>query len=145
MTHPLPFQVLADTVLALHLALVLFVVAGLVLVVAGNFRRWKWANKLWFRLAHLAAIAVVVAESWFGVVCPLTRLEMWLRAQGGAGRYGGGFIEHWLARLLYYDAPAWVFTSTYTLFGVSVAASWWYFPPAPRNPPASSRRRSSRR
>ena len=64
-------------------AIVLFVVAGLVLVVAGNLRHWPWVNHLWFRLAHLAAIAVVVAESWFGMACPLTTLEMWLRAEAG--------------------------------------------------------------
>ena len=133
MMQPLPFQVLADAVLALHVALVLFVVAGLVLVVGGNVRRWGWVNHLWFRLLHLAAIAVVVGEAWLGVVCPLTTLEMWLRAQAGAVRYGGGFIEHWLARLLYYDAPAWVFTSAYTLFGAAVVASWWWFPPARRD------------
>lgn len=133
MMQPLPFQVLADAVLALHVALVLFVVAGLVLVVGGNVRRWGWVNHLWFRLLHLAAIAVVVGEAWLGVVCPLTTLEMWLRAQAGAARYGGGFIEHWLGRLLYYDAPAWVFTSAYTLFGAAVVASWWWFPPARRD------------
>jgi len=137
MMQPLPFQVLADAVLALHVALVLFVVAGLVLVVGGNVRRWGWVNHLWFRLLHLAAIAVVVGEAWLGVVCPLTTLEMWLRAQAGAVRYGGGFIEHWLARLLYYDAPAWVFTSAYTLFGAAVAATWWWFPPARRDGRAS--------
>jgi hypothetical protein len=138
MMQPLPFQLLADAVLALHVALVLFVAAGLVLVVGGNIRRWKWVNHLWFRLLHLAAIAVVVAEAWLDVVCPLTTLEMWLRAQAGAANYGGGFIEHWLGRLLYYDAPAWVFTSAYTLFGVAVMASWWWFPPARRGGRARS-------
>lgn len=133
MTQSLPFQLLADSVLALHVALVVFVVAGLALVVAGNLlHRWRWVNQLWFRLAHLAAIAVVVAESWFGIVCPLTTLEMWLRAQAGAARYSEGFIEHWLGRLLYYNAPPWFFIVVYTLFGLAVVAAWWYFPPARR-------------
>ena len=59
----MPYQLLADAVLALHVAIVLFVVGGLVLVIAGNFRGWRWVNRLWFRLAHLGAIAVVVAEA----------------------------------------------------------------------------------
>jgi polyferredoxin len=89
-------------------------------------------NHLWFRLAHLAAIGVVVAETWFGVTCPLTTLEMWLRVRAGVSTYSGNFVEHWLQRLLYYDAPAWVFSVGYSLFALVVAATWWYFPPAPR-------------
>lgn len=122
-------RLLADTVLVVHVAIAAFVVGGLVVTVVGNLGRWRWVNNLWFRLAHLVAIAVVVAEAWLGVACPLTALEMWLRAQAGASTYAGGFIEHWLARLLYYDAPAWVFVLAYSVFGLLVLATWWYFPP----------------
>ena len=139
MLEPLPFGLLADIVLALHVALVAFVVGGLVMILAGNLRRWRWVNNLWFRLTHLAAIAVVVAQSWLGKVCPLTTFELWLRAQSGAPVYGGTFIEHWLQRLLYYDLPPWAFVLAYTLFGVAVAAAWWYFPPAARHRPAGPR------
>ena len=125
----LPYQLLADVVLALHACIVAFVLGGLVLIVAGNLRAWGWVNALWFRLAHLTTIAVVAAEAWFGYTCPLTSLEMWLRAQAHASTYSGGFIEHWLQRALYYDAPPWVFTLGYSLFALLVAASWWYFPP----------------
>src|SRR5438128_615942 len=124
-----PYQLLADVVLSLHVAIVAFVIGGLVVVVAGNFLAWQWVNALWFRLAHLAAIAIVVAESWFGVICPLTSFEMWLRAKAGETTYAGSFVEHWLQRILYYQAPTWVFTVAYSLFGLVVAATWWYFPP----------------
>lgn len=123
---------LADLVLALHLAVVVFVIAGLALVVAGNLRGWHWVNDLWFRLAHLLAIATVVAQAWLGLVCPLTTLEMWLRAEAGEPGYSGGFIAHWMQRLLYYQAPEWVFVLVYSLFGLAVAASWWFFPVASR-------------
>jgi len=129
MHDDLPYQLLADVVLSLHVTVVAFVVGGLVLVVAGNLRAWRWVNALWFRLAHLAAIAVVVAEAWFGAVCPLTSLEMWLRAKARTSTYAGSFIEYWFQRILYYEAPTWVFTVGYSLFGVVVAATWWYFPP----------------
>ncbi|MBC7940303.1 MAG: DUF2784 domain-containing protein [Chitinophagaceae bacterium] len=120
---------LADTVLLLHFAVVLFVVGGLLLVIAGRALQWSWVHNPWFRLAHIAAIAVVVAESWWGITCPLTTLESWLRAQAGMRVHGQGFIEHWVQRLLFYDAPPWVFTSAYTLFGLAVAAAWWGVPP----------------
>ena len=123
------YQFLAEAVLVLHFAIVSFVVGGLVLIVAGNLLRWHWVNGLWFRLAHLAAIGVVVAQAWLGKVCPLTTLESWLRVQAGSGPYHQSFIEHWVQRLLFYEAPFWVFTLIYTAFGLFVLAVWWYFPP----------------
>lgn len=126
------FRWLADAVLVLHVAIVLFVVGGLVLIVAGNRRAWRWVNALWFRGLHLAAIATVVAESWLGIVCPLTVFESWLRIQGLQNPHGSSFIAYWLQRLLYYDAPAWVFTIAYTAFGLLVAGVWWVYPPDTR-------------
>lgn len=123
---------LADAVLVLHAGVVLFVVGGLVLVVLGNAvpaLGWRWVNRWWFRLAHLGAIAVVVAESWLGITCPLTTLEAWLRVQAGAAAHGQGFIEHGLQRLLFYSAPPWVFVLAYTLFFALVLAAWWRWPP----------------
>lgn len=125
----MPYAPLADLVLALHVGVVLFVVGGLAAVVVGNLRGWRWVNDLRLRLAHLAAIAFVVAEAWFGLTCPLTTLEMALRRRAGGASYAGGFVEHWLQRLLYFDAPAWVFVVAYSLFGVLVVAAWWVFPP----------------
>lgn len=129
MTSSRTFQFLADAVLTVHVALVLFVIAGLVLVVVGNLLKWRWVNLLWFRLAHLATIAVVAAEAWLGFVCPLTTLEMWLRSRAHTATYEGSFIEHWLQSLLFWEAPPWVFTTAYTLFALAVVAAWWYFPP----------------
>ena len=130
-----PYQHLADAVLALHVGIVAFVVGGLVLVVVGNLRNWRWVNTLWFRLAHICAIAVVVAEAWLGVACPVTTLEMWLRAKASATTYSGSFIEHWLQWVLYYEAPSWVFGLGYSLFGLLVLATWWYFPPIAEHRP----------
>jgi hypothetical protein len=126
------YRALADTVLALHVGVVLFVIGGLVLILVGNALDWRWVNAWWLRLTHLAAIGVVVAESWLGIVCPLTTLEMWLRARAGAATYGGSFVEHWLQRLLYYDAPPWVFVLGYSLFGLLVVGTWWLYPPRSR-------------
>jgi len=129
-----PYPLLADLVLALHFAIVVFVVGGLVLVVAGNLWRWHCVNRRGFRVAHLAAIAFVVAEPWLGITCPLTTLESWLRTRAGAAPYGDSFIGHWLAALLFYDAPGWAFVLAYTAFGLLVAAAWWIFPPRSGKP-----------
>jgi hypothetical protein len=123
---------LADIVLLAHFGLVVFVVGGLAIILVGNLLAWQWVNNPWFRLAHIAAIAVVVAESWLGITCPLTTLESWLRAQAGSSGYEASFIEHWVQRILFHEAPPWVFASAYTAFGLLVAAAWWYFPPRRR-------------
>ena len=123
-------QALADLVLVLHAAVVFFVVGGLVLVVVGNSKGWHWVNATCFRAAHLVAIAVVTLQAWAGVVCPLTTLESWLRVQGGSPGYNASFIEHWVQRLLFYEAPTWVFTLLYSTFAAAVAATWWRYPPS---------------
>lgn len=125
-------SLLADAVLVLHFAIVLFVIGGLVAVLAGNARGWLWVNRFGFRLAHLAAIAYVAAQQWLGATCPLTTLEMWLRVRAGESAYAQSFIEHWLHSLLFYEAPAWVFTTAYTLFALAVAGTWTWFPPRRR-------------
>lgn len=129
---PGQYRFLADAVLVLHFTIVLFIVGGLLLVVVGNLRGWRWVNHWWFRVAHVAAIGVVVLQGWLGRVCPLTTLESSLRTRAGSATYSGSFIEHWVQRVLYYEAPAWAFTLAYTCFGLLVAAAWWRFPPRRR-------------
>ena len=125
------YRLAADLVLYLHVAFVAFVLVGLILIVAGHFAGWHWIRNGWLRLAHLAAIAVVVMQAWLGVLCPLTMLEMWLRARAGDAVYPGAFIAHWVERILYYDAPGWVFTLCYSVFGLLVIASWIWIRPRP--------------
>ena len=119
------YRVLADLILLLHASFVVFVIVGLVLVLLGGVRGWSWVRNPWFRLVHLLAIAVVVAQAWLGVLCPLTTLEMTLRTRGGEAVYPGSFIAHWLESLLYYQAPAWAFIVCYTVFGFLVVAGWY--------------------
>lgn len=127
--EPSIYALLATAVLALHVGVAVFVVGGLVAVLVGHAAGWRWVDRMWFRAVHVTAIAVIVSETWLGVVCPLTTLEMWLRERAGRTTYGGGFIEHWLAGLLYYEAPPWVFVAAYSIFGVLVVATWRRFPP----------------
>lgn len=115
----------ADALLAMHFLFVVFVVAGLGLVLLGGALSWAWVRNPWFRWAHLLAIGVVVLQSWLGVICPLTAWEMALREKAGGAVYAGSFIAHWIEELLYYQAPAWVFIFCYTVFGLLVALAWF--------------------
>jgi hypothetical protein len=119
----------ADAVLLLHFLFVVYVVLGLVLILAGGLLRWSWVRNWWFRISHLAAIGVVVLQAWFGMICPLTTMEMSLRREAGDTTYSGAFIAHWLDAILYYQAPAWVFALCYTVFGAVVVMSWIWVRP----------------
>jgi len=119
----------ADLLLFGHVLFVAFVVFGLVLILIGKPLAWVWVRNPWYRLAHLAAIGIVALQSWFGIVCPLTTLEMALRDRADGVVYTGSFISHWLEALLYYQAPAWVFTVCYTSFAALVVISWFWVRP----------------
>ncbi len=121
----------ADAILLLHVLFVGFVIVGLVLIIFGGLRGWYWVRNLWFRMSHLIAIGIVVVQSWFGVICPLTIWEMALRPQAEGTIYSGTFISYWLGRILYYQLPPWVFVVSYTVFGVLVVACWLWVRPRP--------------
>lgn len=123
------FLLAADAVLLLHVLFVLFVLIGLLLVFVGKFRCWQWIRNPWFRVLHLAAITIVVAQSWLGILCPLTTIEMVFRERAGDAVYSGSFISHWFEELLYYQLPSWVFVVCYTIFGVIVVTSWFWIRP----------------
>ena len=85
---------LADLVLMLHLAFILFVVAGGLLAL-----RWRWAP-----LVHLPAAVWGVFIEVSGGVCPLTPLEKALRRAAGSSGFPGSFIEHYLVPVIYPDS-----------------------------------------
>jgi hypothetical protein len=123
------YRLLADLVLLIHLTVVVFVVGGLVLILIGNSLHWRWVNMLPLRIAHMLAVGVIVVQAWLGELCPLTVLESWLRQQAGEATYTASFIEHWIQHALYYEAPLWIFTLVYTVFGLLVVLAWRYYPP----------------
>lgn len=131
MDTPFLLQVFADTILFLHLLIVLFIVMGLVFILLGKMAAWSWVRNPWFRTVHLAVMGVVVIQSWFGVICPLTTWEMALRSRSKGREYIGSFVSHWIETLLYYRAPDWIFTVGYTVFGALVAVSWYWVRPRP--------------
>ncbi|MBT1539580.1 DUF2784 family protein [Ralstonia solanacearum] len=117
---------LADTVLVLHALVVLFIVGGLIAILAGAALKQDWVRNRAFRLTHLAAIGVVATLALLDVPCPLTVLEDWLRT-GAAGPHG--FVQRWVSAWLYYDLPAWVFATAYAAFLLVVVVTWWRIPP----------------
>ena len=116
---------LADIILVVHFAFVLFVTGGLALIWIGATAGWSWVHNFWFRVAHLLAIVFVAAESVAGIWCPLTAWEDALRGTHSEM----GFLARWIHRILYYDFPASAFTAAYIAFASAVAATWWLIRP----------------
>jgi hypothetical protein len=127
--NPAANGMLADLILVLHAGIVSFVVAGQLMFVAGGVLGWAWVRCAWIRLAHLALMAFVMLQSWAGLTCPLTGWEQTLRQRAGQTAYAESFIEHWLSRLIFFSAPAWVFMLIYTVFGALVLLTWYWIPP----------------
>lgn len=97
----------ADLVLLLHLAFVVFVVAGGLLIL-------KWPRIAWVHLPAVAWGAIVEFTGW---ICPLTPLENTLRAMAGTAAYDSDFIEHYILPLLY---PAKLTSDIQLILGIAV-------------------------
>lgn len=98
------YRVLADLVLVIHFAFVLFVVLGGMLVL-------RWTRVAW---VHIPAAVWGVLIEYTGWICPLTPLENSLRLRGGEMGYSGGFVEHYILPTLY---PAGLTRSTQAVLG----------------------------
>ena len=122
----------ADIILVVHFCFIAFVLGGQGCILLGAWRRWAWVRQRTFRVIHIVAVAIIVVQTWLGMACPLTVWENAFRRAAGEGAYPGTFIGYWVSKLVYYDAPAWVFAVAYMLFGVIVVASWFAVKPVKR-------------
>lgn len=102
-------SLLADAVVVLHVAFVVFVVAGGLLVL-------RWPRVAWVHIPSAAWGAIVALAGW---VCPLTPFEVWLRERAGEPAYRGDFIDWYVMPLLY---PDWLTRPTQRALGIAVVA-----------------------
>jgi hypothetical protein len=87
----IPYQLLADLIVLVHVAFVVFAVLGGLLAV-------RWRRLVWI---HLLAVVWAAVVEFFGWVCPLTPLENWLRRRAGEAGYPSDFIAHYILPILY--------------------------------------------
>jgi hypothetical protein len=91
MTNPGIAHVPADAIMLMHLAFVLFVVLGGLLVL-------RWRRIAWL---HLPSVAWGAGIEFTGGICLLTPLENWLRERAGDASYTNSFVEHCVVPLIY--------------------------------------------
>lgn len=120
----------ADAIVVFHFCYVLFAVGGELIVLLGWLLRWPWIRNLAFRIVHLASVVVVATEALIGVLCPLTDWEYRLRLLAGQTfEEEIPFMARLVRRIIFYDFPTWVFTLTYILFALLMAATLLLVPP----------------
>jgi hypothetical protein len=110
----------AFSILILHLAVIAFNVAGCVLVPIGAWRGWHWVRDFWFRIAHLASLAIVALQAVLGRACFLT---VWQGEASGAAT-AQPLIAGWIERVIYWPLPLWVFAVAYVVVFAYVVALW---------------------
>ncbi|HWP36482.1 MAG TPA: DUF2784 domain-containing protein [Gemmatimonadales bacterium] len=103
------FRLVADALVVLHFAFILFVVAGGLLA-------WRWPRLAWIHAPAAVWGALIEFRGW---TCPLTPLENQFRRMAGDAGYAGGFIEHYVIPVIY---PSGLTQSVQIMLGLLVIA-----------------------
>lgn len=119
---------MADLVLLIHALVVAFIIGGTFYIWFGARLAWPGVRSPLFRYLHLGLMLFVASEALLGLVCPLTVWEDALRGETSRS----GFLARWLGRLIYYDLPAWLFTTAYVTLAVALIITLVLIPPNPR-------------
>ena len=102
----------AQAILALHVLIIAFNVAGLVVIPLGAWLGWRIVRIAWLRLLHLVLLAVVAGQALDGRACILT---IWQNDFSGAGPTTTPLIVGWVDHLIYWNLPLWVFAVIYSV------------------------------
>ena len=94
------YSALATSVLFLHALFILWVVFGALLTRSRPVLRWL----------HIASLVWGILTELLPWPCPLTLLEDWLEGRAGVEPYQGGFLLHYLDKLVYPNISANVLT-----------------------------------
>lgn len=102
------YRILADLIVVVHFAWILFMLIGFILTVRGFFYK-EFFDRWLFRTIHLIGIAYVNLLGILGQYCPLTLWEKLLRAQYDPSlTYPGTFMIHYVEKLIYPDINPWL-------------------------------------
>lgn len=123
------YVLLADVIFVVHFVFTAYIVFGLGIIWLGHFLKWGFIRNFYFRVSHVIAMAVVVAESLFGIFCPLTEAEYRLRILAGeGGRYETTFMAGLSQRFFYFDWDEKTFTAIYVIFFIIILVTYRLIP-----------------
>lgn len=110
---------LAEMVLGLHLIIIAFNIAGLIVIPVGAWLGWQIVRVAWLRLLHLAMLGIVAGQALAGRACFLT---IWQNELVAGGRLAQPLVVHWVDGLIYWNLPIWAFTAIYSAVFLYVLA-----------------------
>jgi len=114
----------------MHLCYIFYAVGGEFVIISGGLLKWRWTSNIVFRITHLALVIFVALEASAGMLCPLTVWEYNLRKLAGQqSEQDIAFMARLVRTIIFYDLPAWFFTTIYILFGLLVILTYILFPP----------------
>ena len=132
------FAALAEFVLAAHVFIIVFNVAGLLVIPLGAWLRWDFVRARWLRMLHLLSLAVVALQAVGGQACFLTIWQSNLRRAAGQVASDTPLIQRWVEHVVFWPLPIWFFTALYLAVFAYTVALWWLVPPRRHHGPRSS-------
>ena len=135
------YKILADLVVIIHFAWIVFVLWGFILTVyssisvyffsAGKDRAKAFFDRWIFRTVHVAGIVYVAVLTVLGKICPLTTLENILRRQYNPElTYPGSFVMHYIQKLIYPEANFLIFVVPTMIIAIFSIVMFVIRPPA---------------
>lgn len=118
---------LADLVLLVHLAIIIFNIGGLIVIPLGAWLGWRFVRIFWWRALHVAVLAVVAIQPVLGRACFLTLWQSGLMQTGTAG--GPSVLRRWIDAVIFWPLPIWFFAMLYVAVFAYTLALWWLVPP----------------
>ncbi len=110
-----------------HLMIIVFNVAGLLVIPVGACAGWEFVRKFWLRLLHVGLLAIVAIQAMMGRACILT---IWQSQLSGSNQ-APPLLMHWAEKIIYWQLPLWVFAVIYVLVFLYVMLLWFLIPPHP--------------
>jgi len=123
------FTLLAEAVLVVHVAIILFNVFGLIVIPLGGWLGWRFVQIFWWRALHAGILGLVALQAVLGQACFLTDWQFALLREAGAAVSHTPLIAGVVNRLIYWPLPLWVFAVLYVAVALYVLALWWLVPP----------------
>ncbi|MGH7040869.1 MAG: DUF2784 family protein [Acetobacteraceae bacterium] len=117
--------ILAEVILAAHLVVIAFNIAGLIVIPVGAWLGWRIVRIGWLRVLHLALLAIVAGQALAGRACILT---LWQDDLTGRAAAPAPLIMRFVDGLIYWDFPMWAFTALYVVVFLYVVALSLFVP-----------------
>jgi hypothetical protein len=125
-------SLMANAVASIHIGYFLFIAGGVIAIVVGGPRGWTWVSNPWFRIAHVAAVYIVLFEEVTGLPCPLNQLEWTTRAAATGAHQATSGVGGVLDFLLFATIPPLALEVLYWSLGVILPILMWVYPPRRR-------------